>query len=890
MVLKMKNYKLAISMSLNIMIIVSLLFLYVPQGNAQEDQDWTQPVNLSLSGLATNPLLVIDFRGTLHTLWVDEVDGYKYSQSADDGMTWSVSQTVKFPFGKKDSPPVLLADANGSIHIFWISSDADLSYSQTTPQDFANPSKWQATKRLAGDVLIYDVIVDSQGALHIAYIHNASSDASPAGVYYKQSIVGGGSWTDAVGLYESEYFRSTEADASFIRVATSNSTPDQRVYVAWDSRPQKRVFMAISENAGLNWSQAKEIKGPEDTGSIDTPFNLNVATVENKILLLWQMGQPGSAKCSVFSQWSENNGENWGDIVSVLSGPTDCPVSSKFIVQTEDHIVALLTGQGDPTLVAWNGEQWSDPQTQTQLPTFSNPLTYDAILLGCRFDVIYQNRLYVVGCDQGGGGDVWFLSRALQPVENWFSLPNTWGAPVIIGGKAETISYLASASDTKGVLHTIRVQSSLSDEGRQIVSLEYARWTGKQWTRPEPVISPLGGVPLQISFAIDTQERLLLSWVDGDSGDLLFSWANLDRANLASEWETPMALPSPSSLVGSPDIVVDASGRIVVVYAIILNEDRGIYIVQSTDSGESWSSPVRVFDAVSARWDKIGDPKISLSEDGVLHVVFSRNSVRTGQPVGLYYSRSVDGGVTWSDSQILSEGDIQWSDIVSYDDHIVHVLWQEYDGLVFANLSQVSQDGGVSWGRPFSITGVNDSSTPVTLVADGLGKLHFIQLLKNSNPTTTKGDNLILQDWKWNSSGWEFASDETVMIKGEGTRYSVTAGITSDGFLVVSISTEYSDPENEPQNEIQTFSRFLGESNTGNEPRAALIPTPFTLSGTAGVPNILPTQPVDLTVLNDDEVSTTSTVRDVVGLVIIGVAVIITALYLMRSRSGHAKK
>ena len=290
-------------------------------------------------------------------------------------------------------------------------------------------------------------------------------------------------------------------------------------------------------------------------------------------------------------------------------------------------------------MVAWNGEQWSDPQTQTQLPAFSDPYTYDAILLGCRFDLLHKNRLYVVGCDQGGGGDVWFLSRALNTVENWFSLPQTWGAPVVISGESGTVSLLSSVADAQGVIHSIWARSFLSDDGSLKAAMEYARWDGNRWTRPEAIISPLSGVPLQISFTIDSQERLLISWVDGGSGDLLFSWANSEGANLASNWEAPSGLPSPSKLISSPDIVIDGTGKIVVVYAIPLNEGRGIYIVQSTDSGKSWSAPVRVFDAASARWEKTGDPKINLSADGVLHLVFSRNSVRTGQPVGLYYSR-----------------------------------------------------------------------------------------------------------------------------------------------------------------------------------------------------------------------------------------------------------
>jgi hypothetical protein len=116
--------------------------------------------------------------------------------------------------------------------------------------------------------------------------------------------------------------------------------------------------------------------------------------------------------------------------------------------------------------------------------------------------------------------------------------------------------------------------------------------------------------------------------VDGTNGDILFSWANLDQASKPSAWEASKVLPSPSQLNSSPDIVVDAAGRIVIVYAVPLNENRGIYLAQSTDNGFTWSSYSQVFDGVASEWDIVDSPKITLSGDGNLHVLFTRQSIR----------------------------------------------------------------------------------------------------------------------------------------------------------------------------------------------------------------------------------------------------------------------
>lgn len=886
---KMKKYRSSIFITITILVLTGILFSFVTKSYAQGSQDWTDPVNLSFSGVGIDPLLVIDSNGTLHALWIDNFnsdnsDGYSYSQSTDGGITWTPPQIVNFPFNEKDSPPILLADSNGSIHIFWINSTLNLFYGQTTSIDLANPSSWQTNTRLDADVLAFDVILDSRGVLHIAYVSNSKTIDNPAGVYYRQSEVGGGSWDEAINLYESAYFRSIKESDAFVRVATSNALEEQTVYVTWDNRLQKRVFMAISKDSGLNWDQAQQIKGPQDTGSIDTPFNLNVATSENRVLLMWQVGQPDSAKCTVFSQWSEDGGESWDDSIVVLGGRGECPLRTKFVIQNEDYIVALMTGQVSPTLIAWNGENWSKPQTQTQPPAISDPITLETLLLGCRFDLIDQNRLYVLGCDQGRGGDVWLVSRTLEPVENWFTSSTVWEGPVVMSEKSDMISNLSSVSDTKGIVHAIWTRSSLGDDDSLKHAIEYAQWDGEEWTNPEPVISSLSGVPSQITLSIDSQKRLLLAWVDSSSGELFFSWANLERASLVSEWGKPVGLPSQSNLNNNVDIVSGGAGRIVVVYTISINENRGVYVIQSIDNGDSWSDPVRAFDAVSARWERIEAPRISLSSDGVLHLIFTRNTERVGQSVGLYYSRSLDGGMTWSDARIISDGDIQWSDVVCYDDRAVHILWQENDGLVFANLSQVSQDSGASWDRTLDITGVNNGPTLVDLAADRSGNLHFIQLLKNRNASTDKQDNLALQDWKWTGSSWEFASERNLVIRGQEKKYSLTADITSEGILGVSLSVRYSDSENNIHNEIQTFKRFLDDANILNEPIAALIPTPVNFSNATEIPNVLSTQSVDLSTLNNDSLTSSRMVRNIIGIVIIVVVLIATGIILVRGR------
>ena len=90
-------------------------------------------------------------------------------------------------------------------------------------------------------------------------------------------------------------------------------------------------------------------------------------------------------------------------------------------------------------------------------------------------------------------------------------------------------------------------------------------------------------------------------------------------------------MPSPSKINSSPDLVVDGASRIVVAYAVSINEDRGIYVVQSTDNGDTWSLPRQVFDAVRAEWERVEQPKICLGTDGILHLSFVKGTERIGE-------------------------------------------------------------------------------------------------------------------------------------------------------------------------------------------------------------------------------------------------------------------
>ena len=56
------------------------------------DDPWDEPLNLSHSGVAMNPVFVIDFEAVVHVVWQDDLANYVYTRF--DGDQWSTPETT----------------------------------------------------------------------------------------------------------------------------------------------------------------------------------------------------------------------------------------------------------------------------------------------------------------------------------------------------------------------------------------------------------------------------------------------------------------------------------------------------------------------------------------------------------------------------------------------------------------------------------------------------------------------------------------------------------------------------------------------------------------------------------------------------------------------------
>ncbi len=163
----------------------------------------------------------------------------------------------------------------------------------------------------------------------------------------------------------------------------------------------------------------------------------------------------------------------------------------------------------------------------------------------------------------------------------------------------------------------------------------------------------------------------------GASGSLDFVVARSTNAQISGQsvtWDmaTNVSLdgfitygtgPNPGGLGGQTSIAIDTSGgpyhgNIYLLCSVERNSNPDpldVMFARSTDEGLSWSSPVKVNDDPgTSAYQWFGT--MSVAPTGRIDVIWLDTRDHPGTYLSaLYYSNSTDGGVTWSQNEILSD-------------------------------------------------------------------------------------------------------------------------------------------------------------------------------------------------------------------------------------------
>jgi len=694
---------------------------------------WSEPLNLSYSGAAEAPVLVAGAEDQHQVFWWDRFDGIMTSYTTD-GDQWSPAAAAPIQWVEVDegagaevitatvaSMPQIVGGDEAALAL-WLGEAVEgteirpLLYSRLS----LGTALWTAPEPLAESAADWEITRDLQGAWHLVYRQPQQLETFPAGIYYQHSMDGGVSWSAPTAVYTSLYVRLWPVETSYLSVAADGLG---NVLVSWDDPRQERTFYTLSTDDGVSWNAPVELRDGDTVGQHARFVALPAASrgkEHSEILMLWQQ-RGGAAACVLMQQRSEDGGKTWDVASRVLTDLTSCSAQVATMSNPAGEVF-LKQGEGAESLLlaVWNGAQWS-----SILPlnfSFENPATGEMNYLGAlQVQVTQNNALMMAG--QGQDGEIWVLQGQVDAAAWAFAPPSPWSKYEIVSDKAMLADLPAVALDSEGRVHLLWSAALAAD--RPETALYYSCWDGEAWSRPTVVLGVEDGMARSPALAL-VDGILHAVWSGGATGTVFYSWAYPRDAYAASSWSAPYRLGE-SDVASSPTIAVDLWNRLHVVYAVPLNEGRGIYYTRTDDNGESWLDVVRIFDAATDHWTGVDHPSVTVDERGMLHVVWVRTSLPDyGPPQGVYYAQSTNNGKTWSEARILTDGAYDWPQLATTLAGQIIVIWQDLTRYV--SQYRVSDNYGQTWGYVSQIRGLEAMKGRITLSNDNTGGVHLAAL------------------------------------------------------------------------------------------------------------------------------------------------------------------
>ena len=723
------------------LLVILLAALAAPAQGQTPAQEWALTTNLSRSGSAAEPVLVLGPEGNMQAFWWDRFDGLM--TAAMDGIAWQPATLANLlvpdpraiaPVDAEEPPalipigamPQMVADGQGTIHAFWLVERGGFAARTTDPvpavpslAHASSPmgaSDWSQPELLVEGALTWHVFADPEGGLHLAYVRTLHSAEQPAGVYYTRLYGEPLQWEPPRLAQASIYARLLSSDEARVAgVADATGA----VVLAWrDPRMGEPTYLR-SDDGGESW---RTTAAPLEHASHPTLAYLG----PGRLVAVWEVGLSDN-QVSHYQQVSTDAGLIWGEPRWV---PREAArYGTPALRQAGSAGDAwLVSGEGGPylSLCRWR----PDPSTDADQGEWSLANTVAVNIHDAETDrtvsleeirVAVDDRwLHLIG--RGQDGEVWAMRRETGGIAWAFSSDTPWTEPLAIWEDNTGADMPAVVGDAAGTVHAWWIAAS--DVGRSGVALWYAQRTGDEWA-PATAVFALEE-QAQHPTATLVESRVHLLWTSGRVGTIGHSSVFQDRAATASEWATIRRLPLPAEAGGasSPQMIADGAGGLHVIYAVPLNESRGIYYVHSEDGGNSWSEPLTVVHAAKAGWPSVDAPDLAIAEDGSLWATWIRVPLTDGHGEAVYLANSTNGGSTWSPPLLVSEGPCSEPRLALLGQADIHLFWiDESDARVWSY--RRSADGGTAWTPIETVPGMSSLQGSPDLAYDARGSIHL---------------------------------------------------------------------------------------------------------------------------------------------------------------------
>jgi hypothetical protein len=256
-------------------------------------------------------------------------------------------------------------------------------------------------------------------------------------------------------------------------------------------------------------------------------------------------------------------------------------------------------------------------------------------------------------------------------------------------------------------------------------TIKYARFDGTTWTKPNDIYLSRRGIR-NVSPFVDKQGMLHIAWAEGLAGPAYYTNAPANNALSAQSWAEPIQINVPARTVY---LRVDSRGILHILY-VNQTEDAGVYYVRSEDRGLNWSESVWLDPDILP--DHIPDSlSFELDENDGLHAAWFYGSREVGvEPDWVRYAHSLDGGHTWSSPFMIDQENEETDHRLTTASPILIVQGLTVHVIWAAGSlpyrhHRFSTDAGLTWSPPIQIFGELHGQAFDGLAVDRSGRVHF---------------------------------------------------------------------------------------------------------------------------------------------------------------------
>jgi len=243
---------------------------------------------------------------------------------------------------------------------------------------------------------------------------------------------------------------------------------------------------------------------------------------------------------------------------------------------------------------------------------------------------------------------------------------SSWMTTQRISWNIGSTQYPAVAVDSSGSVHVVWYDDM---PGNREIYYRKSTNGGSSWVTTQR-ITWNNGHSLSPDIAVDPSGNPHAVWHDSTPGNYEIFYRK--SANGGSTWMTIQRISWNNAYSLCPAIAVDSSGNVHVVWYDSTPGNFTVYFRKSPNWGSTWMTTQRI------TWDNAfsGYPDIAVDSSGNVHMVWYGDKPGNYE---IYYRKSTNGGSTWMASQRITwkDGTSALPDIAVDSSGNVHVVWDD---------------------------------------------------------------------------------------------------------------------------------------------------------------------------------------------------------------------